>query len=246
MNESEWRTCTDAAKMLDRLPDASKRKPRLLAAAWCRRIWSLLSEEPAREAVEVSERFADELASEGELVAQTDRLLSFFHRNPWDIDETELKPVEIQYQLADCLVYWGDVPLGIISDRVLWLVAHAHRVGQVLRSEQWFGNDDWWEAEAQAALTSERAAQASLVRDVFGNPFDLAPIGKTRSLDWDHQRPRKIAQAIYTEGRFDGLPVLADALEEAGCSDPEILSHCRGEAAHVRGCWVLDLMLGKE
>jgi hypothetical protein len=54
-----------------------------------------------------------------------------------------------------------------------------------------------------------------------------------------------LAEAIYADRAFDRMPVLADALEEAGCSDDQILSHCRGEGPHVRGCWVVDLVLGK-
>ena len=55
-----------------------------------------------------------------------------------------------------------------------------------------------------------------------------------------------MAHTIY-EGRvFDCLPLLADALEDAGCTEPDILSHCRGGGEHVRGCWVVDLLLGKE
>jgi hypothetical protein len=55
-----------------------------------------------------------------------------------------------------------------------------------------------------------------------------------------------MAQAIYNDRRFSDLPILADALEEAGCTDPDILTHCRGPGPHVRGCWVIDLLLGKE
>jgi hypothetical protein len=56
----------------------------------------------------------------------------------------------------------------------------------------------------------------------------------------------QIAQAIYTDRAFDRLPVLADALEDAGCADASILDHCRQPGEHVRGCWVLDLLLGKK
>jgi hypothetical protein len=55
----------------------------------------------------------------------------------------------------------------------------------------------------------------------------------------------KLAAAIYAERAFDRLPVLADALEDAGCTDAEILGHCRAGGEHVRGCWVVDLVLGK-
>jgi hypothetical protein len=65
-------------------------------------------------------------------------------------------------------------------------------------------------------------------------------------LDWNDRAVRKIAQAINNDGAFDRLPILADALEEAGCTDGAILDHCRGPGPHVRGCWVVDLLLGKK
>ena len=51
-----------------------------------------------------------------------------------------------------------------------------------------------------------------------------------------------MARVIYDERQFDGMPILADALEDAGCTDPDILNHCRQAGEHVRGCWVVDLM----
>jgi hypothetical protein len=65
-------------------------------------------------------------------------------------------------------------------------------------------------------------------------------------LTWNGCAIRRIAQGIYDNRAFDRLPVLADALEEAGCHDPDILGHCRQPKEHVRGCWALDLILGKE
>ena len=64
-------------------------------------------------------------------------------------------------------------------------------------------------------------------------------------LAWNDGAIRKMAQAIYDARAFDRLPLLADALEDAGCTDAAILSHCREPGEHVRGCWVVDLLLGK-
>jgi hypothetical protein len=88
----------------------------------------------------------------------------------------------------------------------------------------------------------ELLAQAGLVRDIFGNP--LCPI----TLDLSLLTPTvvNIAQTIYNDRAFDRMPEVADALEEAGCANAEILNHCRSEGPHVRGCWVVDLILGKE
>jgi hypothetical protein len=55
-----------------------------------------------------------------------------------------------------------------------------------------------------------------------------------------------LAKSIYEDRAFDRLPILADALEESGCHDPDILAHCRQPGEHVRGCWVVDLLLGRE
>jgi hypothetical protein len=57
---------------------------------------------------------------------------------------------------------------------------------------------------------------------------------------------RTLAVGIYKETAFDRFPILADALEDAGCDNADILNHCRGPGPHVRGCWVIDLLLGKE
>jgi hypothetical protein len=54
-----------------------------------------------------------------------------------------------------------------------------------------------------------------------------------------------LAQAIDDERAFDRLPILADALEDAGCTDADLLNHCRGPGLHVMGCWVVDMLLGK-
>jgi hypothetical protein len=98
------------------------------------------------------------------------------------------------------------------------------------------------------ARREERAAQSQLLRDVFGNPF--RPV--TPDPDWLTPTVVSLAQAAYDErqlpeGTLDParLSVLADALEDAGCTDAELLGHLRGPGPHIRGCWVLDLLLGK-
>jgi hypothetical protein len=83
-----------------------------------------------------------------------------------------------------------------------------------------------------------------LLRDIFGNPFRPASLDPT-VLAWNGGTVPRLAQAIYHDRRFGDLPILADALDEAGCSDPSTLSHCRSGSEHVRGCWVVDLLLGR-
>jgi hypothetical protein len=87
-------------------------------------------------------------------------------------------------------------------------------------------------------------SQSDLLRDIFGNPFRAVRIDPSW-LACKDQILVKLAQAIYDERAFDRLPILADALEDAGCTDADILGHCRSPGPHVRGCWVVDLLLGK-
>src|SRR5262249_47621954 len=96
----------------------------------------------------------------------------------------------------------------------------------------------------QAALYAEYVAQANLLRDVFG-PLPFRPV----SVDdptWRTPQVSALVHFIYDEAAFCWLPELADALEQAGCSKADVLAHCRGPGPHVRGCWVLDLLLDKE
>ena len=86
---------------------------------------------------------------------------------------------------------------------------------------------------------------AALLREIFGNPFRMPSVNASW-LAWNDGTIPKIAQAIYDERAFDRLPILADALEDAGCDNADILNHCRQPGEHVRGCWVVDLLLGKE
>ncbi len=86
--------------------------------------------------------------------------------------------------------------------------------------------------------------QSNLLRELFGNPFQpicLNPIWQV----WHDGAVVKLAISIYTDRAFDRLPILADALEDAGCDNADILAHCRQPGEHVRGCWVVDLLLGK-
>jgi hypothetical protein len=86
---------------------------------------------------------------------------------------------------------------------------------------------------------------ARLLRDLFGNPFRPAPSLAPAVLSWNGGTVPRLASAIYEERAFDRLPVLADALEDAGCADADVLTHCRSSGEHTRRCWVVDLVLGK-
>jgi hypothetical protein len=85
------------------------------------------------------------------------------------------------------------------------------------------------------------ASQMEIIHDIFGNPFHPATLDPA----WRTPSVVNLADAIYDNRAFDCMPLLAGALEEAGYRDAEVLEHCRGPRPHVRGCWVVDLILGK-
>src|SRR5262249_35743058 len=91
----------------------------------------------------------------------------------------------------------------------------------------------------------ELAGQAPPPRDICGNPFHPSPELPTAVLGWGDRTVPRLAEGIYTEGAFSRLPILADALLDAGCDDDDLIVHCRGAGPHVRGCWAVDLILGK-
>jgi hypothetical protein len=104
---------------------------------------------------------------------------------------------------------------------------------------------------SSARVTPDRGeslgGRCDLLRDIFGNPF------QSRSpFRWVVVEPRwltstvvALARSVYDERAFDRLPILADALQDAGCESADVLDHCRGEGVHARGCWAVDLVLGK-
>ena len=85
-------------------------------------------------------------------------------------------------------------------------------------------------------------SSVALLRDILGNPFRPVALDP----EWRTSTVVALAQGIYEERAFDRLPILADALQDAGCENEDILNHCRSKGPHVRGCWVVDLLLGNE
>jgi hypothetical protein len=144
-------------------------------------------------------------------------------------------------------------PKQLARDDRAWTAVYcaSHRRWETEYGEQQGLVQDRWRVAGVAAMQAaesaepgETGAQAALLRDVFGNPFrrvTLAPAW----LSWRDGTTAKIARALYQDRAFERLPIVADALEDAGCDNPDMLAHCRGEGPHVRGCWVVDLLLGK-
>jgi hypothetical protein len=97
--------------------------------------------------------------------------------------------------------------------------------------------------QAEYGTDAPQPVHADLSRDIFGNPF--RPV--TFSPTWRTSTAVSFARQMYDARDFSAMPILADALQDAGCDNDDVLSHCReAGATHVRGCWVVDLVLGKE
>jgi hypothetical protein len=255
MIEAEWLACTDPREMLKSLGDnTSDRVLRLFACACCRRIWPLLSDARSRQAVEVVERYAEGLAGEEELAAARAAANVAAQAAAAEIAQADLHWAD-DSSLADS--YAAIRAAREAADAACFLVADvaepALAAARAARAAGFdakaaslaTGYEPGPEVAYQTAQAAEADAQADLLRCIFGNPFHLVSLDPGW-LTWNGGTVAKLAQAIYEERRFQDLPVLADALEEAGCTNEGILVHCRRPGEHVRGCWVVDLLLGKE
>jgi hypothetical protein len=255
MTEAEWLECTDSARMLYFLRDegqdhlevaehtedpeqrvffvpgwATGRKLRLFFCACCRRVWQMVKDRRFHDCVMVYERLIEGWATRKEWAEVSHDALMAPRPDGGFTDPTFLGMVvaaglpgiespHVAYNILDLIQFLFTIPAAANTN---------------VNSPEWF-----------AAVADEQAAECSLLRDIFGNPFRPVLIDPA-ILTWNSDTLRSLARAIYDECAFDRLPVLADALEEAGCTNADILNHCRQPGEHVRGCWVLDLLLGKE
>jgi hypothetical protein len=233
MTEAEWLACPNPRRLLDHLGRTrarpAVRRLRLFACACERQVWALLPD-ARRRLVEAIERRADGEADPtgpadgpppGPDVATADdahgaRLVETFG-------------VEV---LRDARPLAAG-PEDDVADALRAAVQAAERAALTAARHSRLG---------RRALPAARRGQAALVRDLFGNPF--RPV--TFDPGWRTADVVGLARAIYEDGAFDRLPLLADTLMDAGCADDQVLKHCRGGGPHARGCWVVDLVLGRE
>jgi hypothetical protein len=229
MTEAEWLACGDPHVLLScvkqhrgmRRP-RKQRRQRLFSVACCRRIWSVIPSDRSRACVEVAERFADGQATEDELRAAEKEASAI-----WQADAPN-------DGLFACLQACYERNDGYhVSTTVVSAVWRQRATTAELR--------DPLGGRRIGACPSEELAQCGLIRCIFGNPF--RPVAVDPS--WLTSTVVALARGIYDDRAFDRLPILADALQDAGCDSDSVLSHCRTAGPHARGCWVVDLLLGK-
>jgi hypothetical protein len=221
-NENLWWSGTDLAGM-KRLACEShaERKLRLFGCACCRRMWPLLNRKKLRDAIEVAERFADGRASDEERIVahrSVARSIELF-----DVDSSQGQEAlyAAEFLLDSARFAGNDAP-----DMALRAIAAAHR-------------------HQPAVHEAEARRQMEMLRDIFGPLlFRWIPFAEEWR-EWKRGCLPKLARTIYEDEHFDLLPILSDALQEAGCADPDVLAHCQSNTRHVRGCWVVDWVLGR-
>ena len=239
MNEGEWLACDDPRAMLRHMETAdSDRKMRLIACACVRRVWHLDHDERLERVLLGVENFADGLITACELEP--------LNRLAWELEEDDQVP-SLSQCIARDLGNASEVkppgstsPPGYLYGGPLHS-SHGRSSAAAAAMGAGFGASDleeYWRAQVV-----ERERQTGLVRDIFGNPFRPAAFLP----EWRTDTAVSLARQMYESRDFSAMPILADALQDAGCDNDDILSHCRDtNATHVRGCWVVDLVLGKE
>jgi hypothetical protein len=222
MNERDWLTLSDAQPMLMWLwqrPQVSRRKVLLFGAACCRQHWGLLSPQ------------------EQQAVAMLEKAL----------DESDPARARAKWSAAAALAAEGRVHFGrafFAGAALAYLLAPEN--DDPVRKVQAVSS---WAASASPTRQRELAAQAEILRDLFGPLLHRAlPAGAldARYRTWNDGTVTRLAQAIHEEGAFERLPILADALEEAGCDNEEVLAHLREPRMHFRGCWIVDWLVARK
>src|SRR5262245_14675476 len=198
-----------------RVGRAEGRKNYLLAVACGRLVWELIEDERLRRGILWAEAFADDV----DFPDDRSSVISTVHNAYQDV-----------YKATG----------GGLYGRFSGEFSIALAVQRLTQNGPSFAAADFLVASTNE--TGLCRSGASLIRDVFGNPF--RPV--TADPTWLTQTILVLARQMYESCDFSPMPILADALQDEGCEEEAVLSHCRGDGPHVRGCFVIDLLLGKE
>jgi hypothetical protein len=237
LTETEWLASEDPTAMLDWLRQTGKgsdRRLRLFAIASVLRVSQLLTPQ-AHEALDVAERFAEGLARTEDRKAAREAALSAGVVGP---SAMPLEMVRHARGPAKASACWTLARRGIEAAKMaVYYSSQAERQFRLNKARA--NSDSAW----AGALAEQMAARAALLRDIFGNPFRAAPVMERA---WLKPDVVELAQPAYDQRSFERMPELATALEKAGCNNRDVLGHYRLAGEHVKGCWVVDLVLGKE
>jgi hypothetical protein len=233
---TEWEAAREPFSLLQSLradpPADSHRLVWLFAIACARQVWNLLPTD-ALSALSVAERYVDGVATVTDLVAVTSDVLSH-----------PVTAAGHALLAAYCAVSGDHLSrTGPFAGVAVWQAADSAARSIASR---WAGPAPLrvgpnWHERWTAGMAAARAVQADLVRCIFLPPGTPPPAFDP---DWRTSAVRRLADAMYEARDFAPMPILADALQDAGCEDAAVLAHCRGPGPHARGCWVVDLVRG--
>jgi hypothetical protein len=243
MTETEWLVCTDPISMLELLEGkASNRKLQLFSVACLRRIWDLISDGRSRKLVEITEHFLDGTASTEEACSAYDAF-----NEPYQQGAIHDAAGGSTHEAVESVAHEGAGAAMLVALKASEAIGYATALSIHASSD--VSSTDWSPARTEAWRSAQRrewAVQAALLRDIIGPLLFRSQLIKSNRLLREEDRIPALAQAIYDNRAFDQLPILANALEQAGCKEADVLDHCRSGGEHVRGCWVVDLILNKE
>lgn len=247
MTEIEWLTGTDLDPKLEFLRgQASERKLRLFASACCRRVAHLLTDGRSSAAIEVAERCFDEPSGCALPSISTVREKAHQVAGEYNMRLRNATRGERQQRRAEAAA--ASAAAAVLQQASVWQRATPAEIAA--RDASHFASlAVKYSAIASGAAgrppaRKERAAQCLLLLDIFGNPFGPTAIDPAWRL-WNDGAVVTLAETIYKASAFERMPELADALQQAGCHELTMRDHCRRAGPHVRGCWVLDMLLGK-
>jgi hypothetical protein len=225
MTEDQWPASADAGALLARLTAEAKRhrrRLRLFSVACCRRLGRWIINERLWKCLDAAERYADGRLKDSGL----DHWTAEANRS-WQA--AEQPGARIRNRPAVVRAHHA-IAYTCLSDRYR---AYARAAPIILGASKEFGGP---------FVREMRSLFPRLLRDIFGNPFRPVPFDRA----WRTAAVVGLAETIYADRDFNLMPVLGDALEEAGCDEEGVLRHCRDpQQVHVRGCWVVDLVLGR-
>jgi hypothetical protein len=231
VKERQWLAIRVGSELLEFLAQElpqSDRKMRLAACAFCHRVERFIGSRDFMKLLRLSEVSADDPASVHERALLQNRLWPAWRAT------VDTKPFyeSTDFACESFLRAAESAPHRRLTNDVHYATWSAFSARDAVSAGR----------QGVRADLDEAAVQSDLVRDIFGNPF--RPV--TFDPRWRTSDVVGLAQAIYDDKAFERMPILGDALMDAGCEEEQIIAHCRGDGPHVRGCWVVDLVFGNE
>lgn len=237
MTEAQWRTVADPATMFAEFALCEhQRKTRLFLVAHCRAYWDLLSD-ASKAAVETAEQFADGGATDADLAAAEESAMAEAAAR-----DKALKSTEQHLQMGSM-----PEPFGLPKAVLVKLQADVESLRAKVAAAQFahaatFPHYSVMDTFAWHLTPETKETDAALIRDIYGNPFRPTTFNRA----WRSETVVSLAKGMYESNELENIKALGLALQAAGCEHPDVLATCRADGPHVRGNWVVDLILGHE